>query len=222
MTDAEKLFKETERERKRLGYGDRHKKRQGGRYVRTPSDYLTKKEREAMNGEVKTWKLKEFYTFDEFRELPDDEQIRWVNSLITRYGCSANIISKIVFGKTGSCLNDYLHARDVWQYINKGSKGAAGRSGAAKLKAAFEAWTAEQVKEELPEEEEPAGDLVSREDVRDAVFHEVFKCGTSEQVEEIIDNIPSADAAKPDWSNLAMLISSLAGTGAKLTIEVTL
>ena len=43
MKDAEYLFKQTEIERKKLGYGDRHKKRGGGRYVRLPSDNMTKR-----------------------------------------------------------------------------------------------------------------------------------------------------------------------------------
>lgn len=43
MTEAERLFRQTEIERKRLGYGDKHKKRGGGRYVRLPSDNMTKK-----------------------------------------------------------------------------------------------------------------------------------------------------------------------------------
>lgn len=51
MTDEEYLFRQTEIERKRIGYGDRNKKRQGGRYVRLPSDNLSRKERNAMNHE---------------------------------------------------------------------------------------------------------------------------------------------------------------------------
>lgn len=43
MTDEEYVFRQTEVERKKLGYGDRHKKRGGGRYVRFSSDNLTKK-----------------------------------------------------------------------------------------------------------------------------------------------------------------------------------
>ena len=43
MTDEEFIFRQISAERKRIGRGDFNKKRKGGRFVRLPSDNLTKK-----------------------------------------------------------------------------------------------------------------------------------------------------------------------------------
>jgi hypothetical protein len=99
MTDAEYIFKQTELKRKKIGYGDRHKKRQGGKTVRFPSDYMTKKERQAMNGDVVTYKQKDLYTRQEWLALPEDLRLKWVNSLINRYCVGHTAIARVVFGQ---------------------------------------------------------------------------------------------------------------------------
>ena len=140
MNDAEQVFRQTEIERKRLSYGDKHKKRGGGRYVRLPSDNLTRKEREAMNGEIKTWKEKPFYTFEEFKELPDDVQLKWVNSIINRYDVGLGGISKIISpGANRSTLHDYMERKGLLEYVNSGGRGGAAAKGARKLKEDFDA-----------------------------------------------------------------------------------
>lgn len=140
MNDAEQVFRQTEIERKRLSYGDKHKKRGGGRYVRLPSDNLTRKEREAMNGEIKTWKEKPFYTFEEFNELPDDVQLKWINSIINRYDVGLGGISKIISpGANRNALHDYMERKDMLEYVNRGGRGGAAVKGARKLKEDFDA-----------------------------------------------------------------------------------
>ena len=118
MTDAEKLFKETERERKKLGYGDRHKKRGGGRYVHLPSDYMTKKEREAMNGEVFHYDPRKWYSWSEFKAMPDEYQVKYVNSLLNRYNCSFSSIANVVFDTSPVTLRDHFKRRNQLQFIN--------------------------------------------------------------------------------------------------------
>lgn len=213
MTDPEYLFKQTEIERKRIGRGDRNKKRGGGRYVRLPSDNMTKKEREAMNGEIKTYKVKEFYTWKEFEALPDDLQLKWVNSIINRYGCSVGAISTILFGKSRTMLSGYMGSKGLTKYINKSPMGRkAGREAMDKLAQAFKEWSATQVTCYDPniitgaknDEIEPQNDEVE------------------ENVLEEAPELPKSVAGKADLHNIALLLQSLAGTGAKLTIEVTL
>ena len=63
MNDEKYAFIEDVTERKSIARGAFHKK--GGaksNKCTLPSDYLTRKEREKMNGEVKTWNLNKFYT----------------------------------------------------------------------------------------------------------------------------------------------------------------
>ena len=197
MTDAEYLFKETEKDRKRTGYGAKHKKRGGGRYVRTPSDYKTRKEREAMNGEVKVFKEKPFYTWEEFKELPDDIKLKWVNSLMNRYNVGVRTISQRVFGKSESALYLYMKNRNLAEYLNT----KVGGNPAVKNKCA------EALAKDLYEymKEEPTNEAtVAEEPVNEACEEEK----------------PPVIVA--DTSNIATILAMLAGTGAKITIELTL
>lgn len=215
MTDPEYLFKQTEIERKRIGRGDRNKKRGGGRYVRLPSDNMTKKEREAMNGEIKTYKVKEFYNWEEFKALPDDMQLKWVNSLINRYGCSVYAISTVVFGGARNRLYLHLTRKGLAQYINSAAKGYGSRKCQERLEQAFNAWNDTQVTcydpniviEAQNDEVEPQNDEMDE---------------PAKNVTEDAPEPPKNVAGKSDLHNIALLLQSLAGTGAKLTIEVTL
>lgn len=202
MNDAEYLFKQTEIERKKLGYGDKHKKRQGGRYVRTPSDNLSKKEREALNGEIKTWKEKPFYTWDEFKQLPDDVKLRWVNSILNRYDVGIKSIGEVVLGVSGPTVQMHLKKRGLREYINGIRNG-----GSPAIRANAREKLAKDVEEYRREIEKPTA------------------TGTEAPVAE---NKPEASTdgrkieAASDMSTLALLLELLRGSGTKLTIEVVL
>lgn len=195
MNDAEYLFKQTEKERKRVGRGAFHKKGRGGKIVSLPSDHLTKKERDAMNGEVVTFKEKPFYTWEELKSLPDDIQLRWCNSLINRYGCSTASISTVVLNKSPRHLYLYFARKGLAQYLNSGQSGQAGQKGAKALRAAFSEWCAEQVANCIKNDKKD--DIVPR---------------VEEKAEDISDTA----------ARIASLLGLLSGSGAKLTIEVTL
>lgn len=212
MTDPEYLFKQTEIERKRIGRGDRNKKRGGGRYVRLPSDNMTKKEREAMNGEIKTYKVKEFYTWKEFKALPDDLQLKWVNSIINRYGCSVYAISTVVFGGARNRLYLHLTRKGLAQYINSAAKGYGSRKCQERLEQAYKAWCDNCITE-------APNDVV---DELDGEAEEQNVEETAKNVTEDAPEPPKSVAGKADLHNIALLLQSLAGTGTKLTIEVTL
>lgn len=51
----------------------------GGR-VKFPSDYLSKKELKAMNGDVKSYNLNRPMTWEEFRSMPKDLQIMYIKN----------------------------------------------------------------------------------------------------------------------------------------------
>ena len=155
MNDAEQMFRQTEIERKRLSYGDKHKKRGGGRYVRLPSDNLTRKEREAMNGEIKVWQEKPFYTFEEFKELPDDVQLKWINSLINRYDVGIGGISRIIAPSANrNILHDYMERKGLLEYVNAGGRGGAAAKGAGKLRSDYDAYMAKP--KEIEQDADPA------------------------------------------------------------------
>lgn len=213
MNDAEYLFRQTEIERKRAGYGDRHKKRQGGRHVRLPSDHRTKKELAAMNGEVKTYKEKPFYTREEFVELPEDLRIKWVNSIINRYGVGRTSVARIIFGQ-----KDFLDSHVDLQYVNKGPRGHGAVKGNNKLTADFLAFKNGQNSAAAQREPE-AAELQAQEPETPA---DGQQGGNTLTIRDECVKLAQEHAEKIDVTRIAELLRALSGTGAKLTIEVVL
>lgn len=72
MTDIERVYYDDIKAKKRNGHGDRHKKRQGGRFVHLQSDNLSRKEWRNMNGEVKSYDMGKVMTWRELKQLPND------------------------------------------------------------------------------------------------------------------------------------------------------
>ena len=195
MTDEEYLFRQTSSERKKIGYGDRHKKRGGGRYVRLPSDYLTKKEKEKMNGEVHNFNLSAPTRWHEFITWPKDLQVEYIQRLEEAYHAkNEDIAGMLDVGIT--CYRKYKNSLGI-----KGKPGHGkpiDRAGWAKFIGA----------------NEPAPEvLVESSPV------------VEEKVEPLEKKEEKPEPIKVDSSsimNIAVLLDALKGTGARLTIEVTL
>lgn len=227
MTDEEYLFRLTEKERKRIARGDKNKIRQGGRIVRLPSDNLSRKEREALNGPVKIYMKKDFYTWEEFKALPSDLKVAWVNSIINRYGAGVETISEIVFGCSKKNLRNHLTRIGEIQFVNKPLTGKAGQNAKKALAAAFNLWKNTQItmsEEDLPQDDpDPAAIDGNQPEIE--ALHET----TASECEETVAPAPKIavkqsepTAVRFDPANIAALIAALAGSGAKLTIEVVL
>ena len=215
MTDEEYLFRQTERERKRNGYGDKCKKRQGGRVVRLPSDNLTRKEMEAMNGEVKSYSLKAFYSWDEFKSLPDDIKLRWINSFITRYNIGIKTVADHVLHVDVHALRKHMEKCKLLQYVNRGGRGSASKHGLEQL--------LQDMRSTRSTDTENTVISVPNDEViapNDKVFVAPEIVEAHDEVVEKCDDVESVK--KWDMNNIAVLLSTLIGTGAKLTIEVTL
>ena len=195
MNDAEFLFKTTSAERKRNGIGDFHKKRGGGRYVRLPSDNLTKKEKEKMNGEVHNFNLSAPTRWHEFITWPKDLQVEYIQRLEEAYHAKNEDIAGMLDVGV-SCYRKYKNSLGI-----KGKPGHGkpiDRAGWAKFIGANE-FAPEILVESSPVVEE--------------------KVELPEQKEE------KSEPIKVDNSsimNIAILLDALKGSGAKLTIEVTL
>lgn len=86
MNDAEYLFRQTSAERKRIGRGDFNKKRQGGKQVRLPSDNLSRKEWEKMNGECKSYDMAKPVAWESFKQWPADLQRSYLLGLGEKFG----------------------------------------------------------------------------------------------------------------------------------------
>ena len=193
MTDAEYLFKQTERERKRNARGAKNKIKGGGGAVRLPSDNLAKKEREAMNGETVTYKVHSPVKWPEFKRWPPDIQREYFKRLDTSYrptaemyaamfGVSKNSVSVLRASlgvKTGNRGRNLPDAVGWQRFTNRGGG----------------------------EEEKAAPDEAAPETL---TIHNEGEHFAREQAEKI------------DVERIAEMLRALIGTGAKLTIEVTL
>ena len=96
MKEAEYVFRQTSRERAINARGDKHKKRGSGHYVRLPSDNMTRKEKNAMNGKCVSINLNEPTTWDEFREWPTDIQAEYIKKLEATYRVTSPLIAKMM------------------------------------------------------------------------------------------------------------------------------
>lgn len=206
MTDEEYVFRQTERERKRDGRGTFNKKRQGGKTVRFPSDYMTKKEREQMNGAVKTWKEQEFYTYEEWKALPEDVQIRHLNSVLNRFACGLSAIAEVEFGARPDTVDKYVRARNMLEWLNIPKRGGSyveKRKAREQLAVAVEAYR------------HPTEPVEVTAEVNDPVVPVA-------DPPKPVEDIQIAPKAALDVSNIALLLQTLVGSGAELTIKINL
>ena len=75
--------------------------------VRLPSDHLTKKERESMNGECKSYRMNDPISWEEFKSWPKEHQETYIKLLRKRYNAPISAISKM-FGLYSNTLNSHI------------------------------------------------------------------------------------------------------------------
>ena len=140
MTEAAKVFHDDIREKKSIKNSASKTNRTGKGPVKFPSDYLSKKEKEALNGECSTWKYSDFPDREAFNRMPDDIKIGYLNWIINVYGVGIASISKYVFNQADSALDMWLkNHNQVSMYVNRPKKGFyAKRKDIARLKADVE------------------------------------------------------------------------------------
>lgn len=128
MKDEEYVFLQDIKEKKSIARGAFHKK--GGsksKKCTLPSDYLTRKEREKMNGEVKRWNMNDFYTWNEFKEMPKDIAAAYISTLNQKYRVSVGVICSELFHKSKTYVSTYLHENGIAElmkttpYTNRGN-----------------------------------------------------------------------------------------------------
>lgn len=93
-----------------------------GGSVKFPSDYMTKKELKAMNGEVKSYRLNDPMTWKEFKKLPDDIKVAYIKNLREKYAVPNKDLAKAMGVNSG-------YFGEILRGLGLGlGKGAAGRS----------------------------------------------------------------------------------------------
>ena len=170
MTDAAFCFNDTNRERA-IVKRSASKKKNGSKSKKCslPSDKLSRKEIASMNGPVKSWKMTEFYTWDEFKSMPKDIQAEYLNYLIKQYGVGTRTISSVLFEKSASNLGNYIKNSGLEKQIhNVGGSGSIGKRNSGAFKAII--WEARhkmtEPKDTVDESEnEPEEQFLSADDM---------------------------------------------------------
>lgn len=158
MPDEQYVMISDSIEKKKIAHSSHNRKThcgKGGR-VKFPSDYLSKKELKAMNGEVKSYNLNKPMTWEEFRSMPQDLQIMYIKKLRNEFGVPDSVLGKAM----GVCKSSFSKAmRDLNLSLGKGA-GATGKQwmNSEKSSKFYEYWNKFENKKEDAIEEESAED----------------------------------------------------------------
>ena len=98
MTDEEYIFRTDTAEKKRTARGSFNRKTHAGKggRVKMPSDYMTKKERDKMNGEVQSYNLAKPMKWEQFKLLPDDIKREYITAIVRKYDPQQSAISQML------------------------------------------------------------------------------------------------------------------------------
>ena len=133
MNEIVREYKNDIREKASTARGIYGRKGKSGKGApKFPSDYLTKKEKNELNGPVTTMDPHKFYTWEEFKQLTPRLQGEYVDCLMTRYDIGLSTISTKVFGRTASTLITHLKRHHI-PYKNHGDGKRANKESLVKL-----------------------------------------------------------------------------------------
>ena len=206
MTDAEYMFRQTSAERKRNGRGDFNKKRKGGRFVRLPSDNLTAKEKRALNGTVEKYNLNKPVSWAEFKKWPKDLACEYIRRLEEAYNVRTEDLARMM----GIGLWSMRQHRKML--------GCPAHVGGKREPVDFVGWSQFITEEDADVRAVlgPAPEVIENLELPEKKEEKTYTIRDAcvEHMKEEVKQI--------DIHNIATLLQALAGTGAKLTIEVTL
>ena len=104
MSDAEIMFNSEVATKKRVARGSHNKKTHNGKGgCRLPSDSLSKKEKEALNGPVTSVKLVPM-SWKDFKKLPDSGRKYYIEALRAKYGARDTWLGEMM-GVKDSTIN---------------------------------------------------------------------------------------------------------------------
>lgn len=87
MSEEKHEFIQDTKEKRFTARSARNKRGHTGKSgaMKTASDFMSKKERDALNGECKTYKLGAPMTWSKFIEMPDDLKVMYIKSLRKKF-----------------------------------------------------------------------------------------------------------------------------------------
>ena len=85
MNDYEYVFKQDIKYKKNIGRNIRYMNRTGKGGVKMPSDYLSRKEKNALNGPVNSYDMGKPMTYKKFKSLPEDIRREYLQGLMDKF-----------------------------------------------------------------------------------------------------------------------------------------
>lgn len=163
MKDEEYLFHADVRGKKNIARSARNTRTHCGKSgrVKLPSDYMTKKELNAMNGEVKSYRLNEPMSWKEFKALPDDIKVTYIKLLREKFNCFDSAIAEMMG------INKVTFSQEIKRLgLGHGTKHGGNRTW--NEKEAFYAWAhgvpaTKEAEDPIPEEPVPEAEPVIEE-----------------------------------------------------------
>lgn len=117
MDDTTYTFISDIKERKSAASGARHVKNGSkSKKCTLPSDYLTRSQKQKLNGEVKTYKMSEPITWKEFQKMPKDLKEDYIVNMIDTYHVSCVQLGEMM-GISNKTLNNYLRDLGLNGYL---------------------------------------------------------------------------------------------------------
>lgn len=214
MTDEEFIFHQEIQEKKAAGRGAYHKKcGSKSKKVTFPSDYLTNAEKKRRNGEVKTYNInKVINNYTDFKNLPDDLKLTYLLSCKEKFGAMGPDIAKSM-NVIHNTLTEYLHRKHI----------RIGKGGRPKLSPDWNRF----IKGEI----DINGKELNKEQAEDTVKVNAIDLDAAQEATEYAKNCQYAEIERPIkitdddiplGASIGAIIEALKGSGAKLTIELTL
>lgn len=180
MPDEQYVMISDSIEKKKIAHSSHNRKThcgKGGR-VKFPSDYLSKKELKAMNGDVKSYNLNKPMTWEEFRRMPQDLQIMYIKKLRNEFGVPDIVLSKAM----GVCKSSFSKAMKELNLSLGKSAGATGKKwlNSEKSSKFYEYWNKFNKKEDAVEEDsvEEKNEAVEENDASEE-FMQIGTCNTA-------------------------------------------
>lgn len=195
MNDEKYLFLSDCREKKNIANSARNRRTHCGKggKVKLPSDNLSKKELEKMNGECKSYKLNDPMSWEEFRAMPDDIKVIYIKALRQRFNPPNSYLAEMM--RVSGCA----FSRCMKELGLSDGKSRSGRTHWDKD--GFLAWRqgikipADETAEVVEPADEPAADLEKPEEVH-------IESMPEEVIEEEAEATPRLLYAIPESGNM--------------------
>lgn len=114
MTDEEYIFRCDSAEKKRTARGVHNKRTHNGKggRVKFPSDYMTKKEREKMSGETRSFQLNKPMTWNEYTRLPRDIKGEYLKNITGKFNPTTKALGAM-FGVSDKTARQELLKHEI-------------------------------------------------------------------------------------------------------------